>query len=68
MSDLAVKRAYIRLVLTPRVKKGRGGSEVGLVLALIISTVFEQLQWQTDLIIGLPILIIGAILVINQKY
>ena len=28
---------------------------------------FEKLDWQIDLIIGLPILIIGAILVINQK-
>jgi uncharacterized membrane protein len=37
------------------------------VLALIISTIFEKLEWQIDLIIGLPILIIGAILVINQK-
>ena len=37
------------------------------VLALIISTIFEKLEWQNDLIIGLPILIIGAILVINQK-
>ena len=27
----------------------------------------EKLEWQTDLIVGLPILIIGAILVINQK-
>jgi len=37
------------------------------VLALLISTIFEGLMWQTDLIIGLPILIVGAILVINQK-
>ena len=37
------------------------------VLALMISTIFERLEWQIDLIIGLPILIIGAILVINQK-
>jgi drug/metabolite transporter (DMT)-like permease len=37
------------------------------VLALLISTVFENLEWQTDLIVGLPILIIGAVLVINQK-
>ena len=37
------------------------------VLALIISTIFEGLEWQIDLIIGLPILIIGAVLVINQK-
>ena len=37
------------------------------VLALLISTVFEDLEWQIDLVIGLPILIIGAVLVINQK-
>ena len=37
------------------------------VLALIISTIFENLEWQYDLIIGLPILIIGAVLVINQE-
>ena len=37
------------------------------VLALLISTVFENLEWQTDLIVGLPILLIGAVLVINQK-
>jgi len=37
------------------------------VLALIISTMFENLEWQIDLIVGLPILIIGAVLVINQK-
>ena len=37
------------------------------VLALMISTIFEKLEWQIDLIIGLPILIIGAILVINQN-
>jgi hypothetical protein len=28
---------------------------------------FENLQWRIDLIVGLPILIIGAVLVINQK-
>jgi drug/metabolite transporter (DMT)-like permease len=37
------------------------------VIALLISTVFENLQWQLDLIIGLPFLLIGAILVIHQK-
>jgi len=34
---------------------------------LLISTIFENLEWQIDLIIGLPILIIGAVLVIDQK-
>ena len=57
------------LKLLERVGAGRAGY-VGVVmpvLALLISTIFENLMWQTDLIIGLPILIIGAVLVINQK-
>jgi len=58
---------YLRLL--EKVGAGRAGY-VGVVmpvLALLISTVFENLEWQRDLIIGLPILIIGAVLVINQK-
>jgi drug/metabolite transporter (DMT)-like permease len=58
---------YLRLL--EKVGAGRAGY-VGVVmpvLALLISTVFEDLEWQQDLIIGLPILIIGAVLVINQK-
>ena len=57
------------LKLLEKVGAGRAGY-VGVVmpvLALLISTIFEKLEWQTDLIMGLPILIIGAILVINQK-
>ena len=57
------------LSLLERVGAGRAGY-VGVVmpvLALLISTVFEDLDWQLDLIIGLPILIVGAVLVINQK-
>ena len=57
------------LSLLERVGAGRAGY-VGVVmpvLALLISTVFEGLEWQLDLIIGLPILILGAVLVINQK-
>ena len=52
-----------------KVGAGRAGY-VGVVmpvLALLISTIFEDLKWQQDLIIGLPVLIIGAVLVINQK-
>ena len=59
--------SYLKLL--EKVGPGRAGY-VGVampVLALIISTIFEELEWQTNLIIGLPILIIGAILVINQK-
>jgi len=58
---------YLRLL--EKVGAGRAGY-VGVVmpvLALLISTLFENLEWQQDLIIGLPILIIGAVLVINQK-
>ena len=58
---------YLRLL--EKVGAGRAGY-VGVVmpvLALLISTVFENLEWKIDLIVGLPILIIGAILVINQK-
>ena len=57
------------LKLLERVGPGRAGY-VGVVmpvLALLISTIFENLEWKVDLIIGLPILIIGAVLVINQK-
>ena len=59
--------SYLKLL--EKVGPGRAGY-VGVVmpvLALLISTVFENLEWQQDLIIGLPILIIGAVLVINQK-
>ena len=59
--------SYLKLL--EKVGPGRAGY-VGVVmpvLALIISTIFEKLEWQIDLIIGLPVLIIGAILVINQK-
>ena len=57
------------LKLLEKVGPGRAGY-VGVVmpvLALLISTIFENLEWQIDLILGLPILIIGALLVINQK-
>ena len=57
------------LKLLEKVGAGRAGY-VGVVmpvLALLISTLFENLEWQIDLIIGLPILIIGGVLVINQK-
>ena len=59
--------SYLKLL--EKVGPGRAGY-VGVVMpviALIISTIFEKLEWQIDLIIGLPILIVGAVLVINQK-
>jgi len=55
--------------LLAKVGPGRAGY-VGVVMpviALLISTIFENLEWQLDLLIGLPILLIGAVLVINQK-
>ena len=57
------------LKLLEKVGPGRAGyiGVVMPVLALLISTMFENLEWQKDLIIGLPILLIGAVLVINQK-
>ena len=57
------------LKLLEKVGSGRAGY-VGVimpVIALLISTIFENLKWEIDLIIGLPILLIGAVLVINQK-
>jgi drug/metabolite transporter (DMT)-like permease len=57
------------LKLLEKVGPGRAGY-VGVVMpviALLISIIFENLEWQIDLIIGLPVLLIGAILVINQK-
>ena len=37
------------------------------VLALLISTVFENLEWQQDLIIGLPILLLELFLLLIRK-
>ena len=57
------------LKLLGKIGPGRAGY-VGVVMpviALLISTIFENLEWQLDLIIGLPILLVGAALVINQK-
>jgi drug/metabolite transporter (DMT)-like permease len=58
---------YLKLI--EKVGAGRAGyvDVIMPVLALLISTIFENLEWQIDLILGLPILIIGAVLVINQK-
>jgi len=57
------------LKLLEKVGAGRAGY-VGVVmpvLAMLISTIFENLEWEIDLLIGLPILLLGAVLVINQK-
>ena len=37
------------------------------IIALIISTIFEDLQWSNNLIFGLPLLIFGCVLILNQK-
>jgi len=37
------------------------------IIALIISTIFEGLQWTNNLIFGLPVLILGCVLILNQK-
>ena len=60
---------FFYLKLLSNVGPGRAGyiGVVMPVLALLISTIFENLEWQIDLILGLPILLIGAVLVINQK-
>ena len=57
------------LKLLEKVGAGRAGyiGVVMPVIALLISTIFEDLEWKIDLIVGLPILMIGAVLVINQK-
>ena len=60
---------YLYLNLVNNIGAGRAGY-VGVfmpVLALLISTYFENLEWSQSLIIGLPILLLGSILIINQK-
>jgi drug/metabolite transporter (DMT)-like permease len=37
------------------------------IIALIISTIFEGLQWTNNLIFGLPVLIFGCVLILKQK-
>ncbi len=59
----------IYLMLVDNIGPGRAGY-VGVVmpvLALLISTIFENLEWSNNLLIGLPILMIGSVLIINQK-
>ena len=58
---------YLKLV--EKIGAGRAGY-IGAILpvvALVISTYFENLVWNQNFIIGLPLLIIGAVLVVNQK-
>ena len=58
---------YLKLI--ERIGAGRAGY-IGAILpvvALIISTYFENLVWNQSIILGLLLLILGAVLVIHQK-
>ena len=60
---------YLYLKLLENIGSARAGY-IGVIMpiiALIISTIFEGLQWTNNLIIGLPVLIFGCVLILNQK-
>ena len=60
---------YLYLSLLERIGSALAGY-IGVImpiLALIISTIFEGLAWTNNLIIGLPVLILGCVLILNQK-
>ena len=60
---------YLYLKLLENIGSARSGY-IGVIMpiiALIISTIFEGLQWTNNLIIGLPVLIFGCVLILNQK-
>jgi drug/metabolite transporter (DMT)-like permease len=60
---------YLYLKLLGRIGSARAGY-IGVIMpiiALIISTIFEGLQWTNNLIFGLPVLIFGCVLILNQK-
>ena len=58
---------YLKLV--EQIGTGRAGyiGAILPVLALLISTYFENLVWNQNIILGLPLLIIGGVLIVNQK-
>ena len=58
---------YLKLI--EQIGAGRAGyiSAILPVVALIISTYFENLVWNQSIIFGLLLLILGAVLVIHQK-
>ncbi|MEK0436308.1 MAG: hypothetical protein RLZZ530_273 [Pseudomonadota bacterium] len=60
---------YLYLKLLENIGSARAGymGVVMPIIALIISTIFEGLQWTNNLIFGLPILIFGCVLILNQK-
>jgi drug/metabolite transporter (DMT)-like permease len=60
---------YLYLKLLENIGSARAGY-IGVIMpiiALIISTIFEGLQWTNNLILGLPVLIFGCVLILNQK-
>jgi drug/metabolite transporter (DMT)-like permease len=60
---------YLYLKLLENIGSARAGY-IGVIMpivALIISTIFESLQWTNNLIFGLPVLIFGCVLILNQK-
>ena len=60
---------YLYLKLLDNIGSARAGY-IGVIMpivALIISTLFEGLQWTNNLIFGLPVLIFGCVLILNQK-
>ncbi len=60
---------YLYLKLLESIGSSRAGY-IGVIMpiiALIISTIFEGLQWTNNLIFGLPVLILGCVLILNQK-
>ncbi|MFM7982647.1 MAG: EamA family transporter, partial [Candidatus Fonsibacter sp.] len=60
---------YLYLKLLESIGSARAGY-IGVIMpiiALIISTIFEDLQWTNNLIFGLPVLILGCVLILNQK-
>ena len=60
---------YLYLKLLENIGSARAGF-IGVIMpiiALIISTIFEGLQWTNNLIFGLPVLIFGCVLILNQK-
>jgi drug/metabolite transporter (DMT)-like permease len=60
---------YLYLKLLDNIGSARAGY-IGVIMpiiALIISTIFEGLQWTNNLIVGLPVLIFGCVLILNQK-
>ncbi len=60
---------YLYLKLLENIGSARAGY-IGVIMpiiALIISTIFEGIQWTNNLIFGLPVLIFGCVLILNQN-